>query len=117
MEPYLYDIVTLKLRKQTNDDIAWWINQHYGKTYTANYISTLYKQKALPQIAATAKYHDKLIGNIMFPENFKKCTMCGKTYLIGEENFIRKAKSSDGFATRCKACDRVVRQVKRGKQK
>jgi NAD-dependent dihydropyrimidine dehydrogenase PreA subunit len=104
------EILDMKLAKKKNVDIAWDINHKYGKTYTPNYISTIFRQKIIPKINEAAKMHEENIGNIFFPENFKNCTNCGSSLLICPENFMRRARSSDGFATRCKRCEKKIRK-------
>ena len=107
------EILNLKIDKTKNQDIADHINKKYNKSYTANYISTIFRQKIIPRINETAEFHAKVIENLSFPENFKKCTGCGKTLLIDPDKFVRKSRSKDGFATRCKICDRIDRQKKK----
>ena len=107
------EILDLKINKVKNQDIADLINKKYDKSYTANYISTIFRQKIIPRINETAEFHAKVIENLSFPENFKKCTGCGKTLLIDPDKFVRKSRSKDGFATRCKICDRNDRQKKK----
>lgn len=107
------EILDLKINKTKNQDIADIINKKYGKSYTANYISTIFRQKIIPRINETAEFHAKIIENLSFPENFKKCTGCGKVLLIDPDKFVRKSRSKDGFSTRCKICDRNDRQKKR----
>lgn len=107
------DILDLKINKVKNQDIADEINKKYGKSYTANYISTIFRQKIIPQINQTAQFHALIIENMCFEENFKKCNNCGQWLLIDAENFVRKARSKDGFSTRCKRCDREDRQKKK----
>lgn len=107
------EILDLKINKIKNQDIADVVNKKYGKSYTANYISTIFRQKIIPRINETATFHAKIIENLSFPENFKKCNGCGKTLLIDPEKFVRKSRSKDGFATRCKICDRLDRQNKK----
>lgn len=109
------EILDLKINKTKNQDIADLINKKYNKSYTANYISTIFRQKIIPRINETAEFHAKVIENLSFPENFKKCTGCGKTLLIDPEKFVRKSRSKDGFSTRCKICDRNDRQKKKVK--
>ena len=108
-----HEILDLKINKVKNQDIANMINKKYDKSYTANYISTIFRQKIIPHINETAAFHAKTIENLSFPENFKKCTGCGKTLLIDPDKFVRKSRSKDGFATRCKICDRNDRQKKK----
>ena len=107
------EILDLKINKTKNQDIADLINKKYSKSYTANYISTIFRQKIIPRINETAEFHAKVIENLSFPENFKKCTGCGKTLLIDPDKFVRKSRSKDGFSTRCKICDRNDRQKKK----
>ena len=107
------EILDLKINKIKNQDIADIINKKYNKSYTANYISTIFRQKIIPRINETAEFHAKIIENLSFPENFKKCTGCGKILLIDPDKFVRKSRSKDGFSTRCKICDRNDRQKKK----
>ena len=107
------EILDLKINKQKNQDIADVINKKYGKSYTANYISTIFRQKIIPRINETAQFHALIIENMCFEENFKKCNGCGKILLVDAENFVRKSRSKDGFSTKCKKCDRADRQRKK----
>ena len=109
------EILHLKINKTKNQDIASYINQKYGKSYTANYISTIFRQKIIPRVNESAALHAKIIENLSFDENFKKCSSCGKILLLDAENFVRKSRSKDGFATCCKICDREARQKKKVK--
>ena len=65
------EILSMKLNKVKNTDIAWEINKKYGKTYTPNYISTIFRQRIIPRINDAATMHKEIIANIFFPENFK----------------------------------------------
>ena len=103
------EILSLKLEKKSNPDIAQYINAKYGKTYTINYISTIFRQKIIPQICAAASIHADIIENLTFPENFKKCKTCGRILLLNSTNFVKKSRSPDGFSTQCKICDREAR--------
>lgn len=109
-------ILDLKINKTKNADIALQINAKYGKSYTDNYISTIFRQKIIPKINNAAVYHARVVENLSFPENFKKCNGCGRTLLIDAENFVRKARSKDGFASRCKVCDKADRQRRKNKE-
>ena len=107
------EILDLKIDKVKNQDIADVINKKYGKSYTANYISTIFRQKIIPRINETAQFHALIIENMCFEENFKKCNRCGKWLLIDAVNFVRKSRSKDGFSTKCKKCDRADRLKRR----
>lgn len=110
------DVLEMKIKKFKNDDIAAFVNKKHGKTYTANYISTIFRQKIIKQINESARRHETIIENLFFEENFKKCNTCGEWYLICAENFVRKATSPDGFTNRCKNCDKEKRLKKKGVQ-
>ena len=103
-------ILKLKQKKIKNQKIADYVNKKFDKSYSANYISTIFRQKIIKQIIITVKHHKLMISNLWFPENFKKCTSCGRVLLIGPDDFVRKARSRDGFSNRCKICDRLERQ-------
>ena len=107
------EILDLKVRKYKNQDIANIINQKYNKSYTANYISTIFRQKIIKQINEAAQFHEEIIGNLFFPENFKRCTCCDKMMLRSPENFVRKTRAKDGFSNRCKKCDKIDRLRKK----
>lgn len=110
LTPIQEDVLQLKLMRQSNAHIMNVINSKYGTTYNSNYISTIYKQKALTKIANAAKLYSKIVANLDKPENFKVCKSCGRTLLICEEYFMHKAKSRDGFGTKCKQCSKLARQ-------
>lgn len=103
------EVLDFKIKKVQNQDIADKINRTYGKNYTANYISTIFKQKVLSKIGEAAALHERVIENIFFEEEFKRCNTCGKLYLRDSAFFTKKTKSTDGFAGRCKKCDKLVR--------
>ena len=103
------EILDMKLRKIKNSDIAYEINHKWKKSYTDNYISTIFRQRIIPKINEAAKYHVKIIENLCFPEEFKVCSCCGKTLLRDPMNFTRKTRSKDGFTARCKKCEKAAR--------
>lgn len=103
------EILDLKLRKVKNVDIALEINKKWKKSYTPNYISTIFRQRIIPKINEAAAYHEKVVSNIFFEEEFKTCTGCGRTLLRDTDNFTHKTRSKDGFTTRCKRCEKESR--------
>ena len=109
LTPTQREILGMKLKKVSNPDIASYINKKYNKSYTINYISTIFRQKIIPQICAAASTHADIIENLTFPENFKKCKTCGRILLLNSTNFVKKSRSPDGFSTQCKICDREAR--------
>lgn len=110
-------ILQLKIEKRSNDDISSIVGARYGKTYTANYISTIFRQKIIPSICDAARIHAEIIENLPYPENFKVCKTCGQILLINTDNFVRKARAADGFSNQCKRCDKEARQMAKEKIK
>ena len=106
------EILDAKLKHDKNIDIAIRVNKKWGKSYTPNYISTIFKQRIVPRICDAAKVHQQKIGAIWFEEEWKKCSTCGRILLRNEDNFTHKARSRDGFASRCKACEKAARLKK-----
>ena len=107
------EILRLKEKHIKNSDIASYINKKYGKSYTANYISTIFRQKIISKINEAVELHRETIENCFFPENFKKCSDCGRVLLLDGRNWVRKARSKDGFQNKCKRCEREGRKKKR----
>lgn len=107
-------ILDLKIRKVKNQDIAAIINQEFEKSYTTNYISTIFRQKIIPAINEAAVYHEKLIGSIFFEEDFKTCSKCGRLLLRDPANFVRRTRAKDGLSNHCKRCDKEEREKKKG---
>ena len=108
------EILRLKEKKKKNADIAGYINKKYGKSYTANYISTIFKQKIIVKINEAVKLHQDTIENCFFPENFKRCIDCGRILLLDGRNWVKKTRSKDGFQNKCKRCEREMRKKKKG---
>ena len=109
-------ILDLKMKKVKNQDIADMVNKEFGKSYTANYISTIFRQKIIKQINEAAVYHEQIVQNLFFSEEFKKCSACGRTLLKSPRNFVRKSRSKDGYANKCKCCDKKDRQNKKNQE-
>lgn len=113
----VYDaILTQKLARVPNAKIRTSVNTAFNKTYSENYISTIYRKKIIPAIADAARLHREELENIFFPENWKKCNRCGRTLLMNTAYFMRKAQSADGFAPSCKRCDKAKRDAAKEKK-
>lgn len=109
------EILDLKIRHVKNADIAEYINKKYNKSYTVNYISTIFRQKIIKKISECVTYHQEIVLNLPFPEEFKQCSCCKKYYLRDPRNFVKKTRAKDGYTGRCKNCDKIQRQIKGGK--
>jgi hypothetical protein len=104
------DLISFKLQRRTNPEIADYLNKHYGRAYTPNYISTVFRQRIIPKVAEAARAHYEQVGSLFFPEDFKTCNTCGKVLLRTEDNFMHRTRSRDGFSNRCKRCDSLARK-------
>lgn len=107
------EILNLKVNGFKNQQIAEKINEKYGSSYSANYISTIFRQKIIKSINEAAEYHRHLLENIFFPEEFKKCICCGEVLLRDAKNFVRKSRAKDGFVNKCKRCEKRDRDLKK----
>lgn len=102
-------ILEYKKRKISNEIIKEKLEKEFGLTYSANYISTIWKQKICVEIAEAARLHYDYFLNRDNPFAWKKCNQCGKIKLKDTREFMRKSRSSDGLANRCKECDKENR--------
>lgn len=110
LEDWHLDLLSMKKRGASNQEIQSHLSTTYQRLYNINYISTIYHQKILKSIAETAAIHYSVVSNLFFPENFKQCKDCGQWFLKDEFFFVHKKKSSDGFECRCKACTKLQRE-------
>lgn len=104
------EVLDMKLEKQKNTDIARAINKKWGKSYTPNYVSTIFRQKIIPKICEAAKYHELVVSNLFFEEEFVACRECGRVMLLAPCNFMRSSRSKTGYASRCKTCEKKKRK-------
>lgn len=110
LTPEQREILRLKILKQPNGEISEVLKEKFGKTHTDNYISTIFKKNICGAIAEAAKLHYDTYCNRENLAAFKKCNCCGKRKLKDTRNFVRKARSSDGFSNCCKVCDKENRK-------
>ena len=59
--------------------------------------------------AVELNYDEFLARN--YDKAWKICNRCGRELLRDSRNFVKKAKSSDGLTSRCKFCDKELRQA------
>ena len=114
LEPLHQDLLKWKIQKKSNSEIQSLIKEKYNHLYQVNYISTLYC-KSLKAIAEAATFHKTVCENLFFPENFKKCKDCGRSLLLTDRDWVKRARSRDGFSPRCKHCEKIKRNLKGGK--
>lgn len=102
-------ILEYKKNKVQNEIIRKRLEKDFGLTHSANYISTIWKQKICKEIAEAAQLHYDYYLNREKTFAWKKCNQCEKIKLKDTREFIRKSRSSDGLASRCKECDKANR--------
>lgn len=113
LAPARQRIWDLKCAQYSNDLIRKEVNNEFGTSYNENYISTLFKQNVCTEVAAAARLHADYFINRADQNAWKTCTGCGKKKLRDTREFMRKAKSSDGLASRCKCCEKSARQARK----
>lgn len=109
-------IVRDKKLRLLNKEIAKHLMEELGIYHQENYISTIWN-KITQQIADAAQLnYDEWLSKD-FDKAWKICNTCGKELLKDPRNFVRKTKASDGLTSRCKYCDKIIRQTnKKGRK-
>lgn len=105
-EPMLYDIMLYKIMNMQNKDIQKQLEQDYRRTYSVEYISSLYNNK-IPKLIAAECEKEELLYHYTFVEkgNWKKCNRCGQVKLLHPIFFSKNSSSSNnGFYSICKEC-------------
>ena len=113
LSPLKQRVLEMKKRKKSNNNIHERVNKEFGTTYSANYISTIWKQKVCGEIAEAARLHYDWYLKREETFAWKRCNQCGKIKLKDTREFMRKSRSSDGFSNRCKECDKENRERNR----
>lgn len=101
-------ILIWKIDKKSNLRIAEFLQKKYGKTYTENYISTIWKQEICTKIAKQAELEEKKFLYKGKEGMWKTCRVCGERKLL--EEFVKKTGTKDGHSNRCKKCDKDFRK-------
>lgn len=110
-------ILDAKMNHLSNNYICDILKKEFGVNHSANYISTIYKQKICNKIADAATLHYDYYLNREIATAWKKCTCCGEFKLRDTREYIRRARSSDGLSSICKVCDKEKRdKMKRGEK-
>lgn len=102
-------IVECKKKRMQNKEIAKALQAELGITHQENYISTIWnKSVRLIQDAVELNFDEFICRKL--DKAWKKCTCCGRELFRDNRNFVKKSKASDGLASRCKKCDKLIRQ-------
>lgn len=103
--PIYFKILVYKIDKKTNAEIARLIKQEFGKTYTDEYISSIWRQK-IPKAIATQAQKEWIEWYYTFVEKgyWKRCSRCGEIKLGHTFFFSKNGSSRDGWYSLCKEC-------------
>jgi hypothetical protein len=95
----------MKIDGLSNIDIRTEINKKYGKMYTNEYISSLWRKKIPKLIAEEAErqYLDWYY-TVVEKGKWKRCSRCGQIKLAHNFYFSKNKSSRDGFYSICKCC-------------
>ena len=107
LEPYpIYQrIVELKIDGAQNAAIQSILLEEFGKTYSPEYISNLWRHK-IPKLIADEAENQFLSWYYTTQEHgtYKKCSRCGQIKLALPKYFSRNKTSKDGLYSICKSC-------------
>jgi len=105
--PLYYDLVIYKIDGKSNAEIQELLYDDYGIKHSAEYISSLWRNK-IPKMIANEAANEWLIWNFTYKEpgkiKFKKCSRCGQFKLAHNHFFSKNSTSKDHFYSICKEC-------------
>lgn len=103
--PILYDIMVNKIDGMSNLNVQQLLLDKYDKTYSVEYISTLFNNN-IPKIIAGDFETQHLLWYYTNVEigNWKKCNRCGQIKLLHSKFFSKNSSNKNGFYSICKAC-------------
>ena len=104
-EPLLYRILTYKIDGKQNMEIQKLLKEEFNKSYTAEYISCLWRNK-IPKLLSEQAKEDYLMWYYTEKERgqWKKCSRCGEIKLAHNRFFSKNSTSKDGYYSICKCC-------------
>lgn len=111
--PLYLDLLTYKIDGLSNSAIQTLIHQKYGILHSADYISSLWRNK-IPKLIATQAEKEYLEWYYTYKERgkWKRCSCCGQVKLAHSLFFSKNNTSKDGYYSICKACRRSRRLEK-----
>lgn len=103
--PIYYDILISRIEGVRNETIQTDLFAKFGKTYSIEYISSLFNQKIPKLIALKAKEMEvEWYYTVEKKGNWKQCGRCGQIKLAHPLFFSLNKSSKDGYYSICKKC-------------
>lgn len=111
--PMYYDIIKWKWSNKTNAEIHDLLLKNYGVNHSAEYVSSLWRNK-IPKVIAEYEQDQYLIWYFTHEAEgtWKTCSCCGQTKLAHNRFFSRNNTSKDGFYSLCKTCRNAKNKMK-----
>lgn len=107
LSPYpIYNrIVELKIDGHSNSEIHSILLEEFSKTFSPEYLSTLWRRR-IPKLIASAAEDEFLDYWFLHRQKgqYKKCGRCGQIKLALPKYFSKNNTSKDGYYSICKAC-------------
>lgn len=103
--PMYRDIVVMKFNDLSNAEIQERIKKKYNEVHSAQFISSLWRQK-IPKIIAEREQEDFIIQYYKEnkPNSFKRCSCCKEKKPACTRFFSKNNTAKDGFYSLCKEC-------------
>ena len=111
--PHYFDLLVYKIDGKTNEEIQKILKQDYGIEHSAEYLSSLWRNK-IPKMIAEYAQKEYLTWYYTFKERgkWKKCSKCGQIKLAHNMNFSKNNTSKDGYYSICKCCRNAKTKIK-----
>ena len=103
--PYYERLIEYKIDAKQNNEIQDLLQAEFGIRHSAEYISSLWRNKIPKLIAAQAE--DEFLDWWYLQEEkgqYKRCTRCGQLKLANNKYFSKNKTSKDGYYSICKSC-------------
>lgn len=103
--PIYYDILTMKVDGDSNEEIQAHLEWRYNKQHSQEYISSLWRNK-IPEIIADGYKEDYLNWFYTFKARgiYKTCSRCKTPKLAHKRYFSTNQAAKYGFYSVCKEC-------------
>lgn len=100
-----------RIDRATHFTIMYELSEKFGKNYNENHICTILTTEIPTKIAKAAKKHRLMLEND--EEHKRTCRTCGRKLPLDRLFFNVASNTSSGFTTRCKECERRIRNERK----